>query len=393
MRKLIVAVVAVFVAMGVTPLVAVTPASAAPACTDPFGLGMCRPGGPCEQAHNCWGESPQAPVTRPPQTPKINPPSSPPPAPTTVPAQAPRTTHSSTGAPRTGALVPPPKGLDAPPQAVAAAKAAPATRIDPANPPKPPTQENFAQRAQNMTSAHNGNIERVRVGNQTLARPRHWGYLDYDEYHRPSLYNPLSEAMTFRYFYSGAYREAYLPAGGRIVLDVSVAGVFPFTAVSDNYLVSGSFNGGAFIPPQGWGGPPPATYTPPTPPTVYRDVSARIPAANQTVQVGEVLVVGHDASQPAGSQDTFLIDDSTLAWGQVDDPRNGGQVSVVKTQSLPGVGPTDDGSILVQLTAQQQPADPWWPWALGGALLLVAAGVVAWVVVRRKRSAELTVAE
>ena len=51
--------------------------------------------------------------------------------------------------------------------------------------------------------------------------------------------------MTFRYFYDGAYREVYVPAGGRIVLDVATAGVFPFTAVGDNYLASGSFYGGA----------------------------------------------------------------------------------------------------------------------------------------------------
>ena len=65
--------------------------------------------------------------------------------------------------------------------------------------------------------------------------------------------------MTFRYFYDGAYREVYVPAGGRTVLDVATAGVFPFSAVSDSYVASGSFNGGAWIPPDGWDGPPPPT--------------------------------------------------------------------------------------------------------------------------------------
>ena len=32
--------------------------------------------------------------------------------------------------------------------------------------------------------------------------------------------------MTFRYFYNGAYREAFVPAGGRIVLDIATVGAF-----------------------------------------------------------------------------------------------------------------------------------------------------------------------
>ena len=83
--------------------------------------------------------------------------------------------------------------------------------------------------------------------------------------------------MTFRYFYNGAYREAYVPAGGRIVLDVATVGLFPFTAVGDSYVASGSFYGGAWIPPEGWDGPPPPNYTPPAPPEVYHDVSAYVP--------------------------------------------------------------------------------------------------------------------
>jgi hypothetical protein len=299
----------------------------------------------------------------------------------TVPVQAPATRP---------AVVKPPKGLDAPPQAIAAAKAAPATRVAPANPPKPLTQADFHQQIKSAVDAHPGNVEVVTVNNQALVRPRHWDYLDYDVYHRATLYNPLTEAMTFRYFYNGAYREVSVAAGGRVVLDVATVGVFPFTAVSDSYVASGSFTGGAWIPPDGWDGPPPPDYTPPAPPTVYHDVSAYIPAANQTVQVGQVTVVGHNDSQPAGSQDTFMLDDSTLAWGQVTNPGNGGRVTVTKTQSLPGVGPTDDGGVLVALAAHEQPTHAWWPWALGGGVLAIATGLFAWVVIRRKRNVDLT---
>jgi hypothetical protein len=118
---------------------------------------------------------------------------------------------------------------------------------------------------------------------------------------------------------------------------------------------------------------------------VYPNVSAYIPADNQTVEVGQVEVVRHDDSQPAGSQDTFLLDDSTLAWGQVNDPSSSAQIRVTKTQSLPGVGPTDNGSFLVALAALKeptQPTQPWWPSALGYGALAIAVGLLAWMIGR-----------
>jgi hypothetical protein len=118
---------------------------------------------------------------------------------------------------------------------------------------------------------------------------------------------------------------------------------------------------------------------------VYQHVSAYVPADNQTVEVGQVEVVGHDDSQPAGSQDTLLLDDSTLAWGQVNDPSSSAQIRVTKTQSLPGVGPTDNGSFLVALAAHQEPAQPtqpWWPFALRYGLLVIGVGLIAWIVNR-----------
>ena len=327
---------------------------------------------------------PAPPSVTPVQTPQVVPPSPPPPS--TIPVQTPKINPLAPGAPRNASLVTPPKELDVPPQAVAAAKAAPATRIKPTTPPKPPTQMDFNHQVQNVVNAHSGNVDVVKADNQALVRPRHWDYIDYDDdYRRPTLYNPLNQAMTFRYFYNGAYREAYVPAGGRIVLDVATVGLFPFTAVGDSYVASGSFYGGAWIPPDGWDGPPPPDYTPPAPPEVYQHVSAYVPADNQTVEVGQVEVVGHDDSQPAGSQDTFLLDDSTLAWGQVNDPSSSAQIRVTKTQSLPGVGPTDNGSFLVALAALKeptQPTQPWWPLALGYGALAIAVGLVAWMISR-----------
>ena len=221
----------------------------------------------------------------------------------------------------------------------------------------------FNQQVQSVITTHNANIDVV----NGLAHPRHWDYIDYDTDHHPVFYNPMSEAMTFRYFYGGDYREVYVAAGSNVVLDVGVDGVFPFTAVGDNYLTSGSFLGGA-------------------PPALYQDVAAYVPAYNQTVRVGKVQPVGHDDSQPAGSQDTFMLDDSTLAWGQATNPSDGGQITVTKTQTLPGVGPTDDGKSLIDLAgaAHQQPTHTWWPWALGGGVLVIAVGLVAWLVTRRK---------
>ena len=326
------------------------------------------------------------------RTPRTVPPS--PPPPTTNAVQTPKLNPVAAGAPRNALVVAPPKGLDAPPNAVADAKAAPATRINPARPLEPPSQVyDFGQQVQNVIDAHGGNVDLVKADNRELVRPRHWDYVDYDDCHRPALYNPLSEAMTFRYFYDGAYREAFVPAGGRIVLDAATVGVVPFTAVGYSHVASGSFYGGAWIPPAGSNGPPPPTYTPPAPPEVYQDVSAYVAADNQTVEVGQVVVLGHDAGQPAGSQDTFLLDDSTLAWGQVNDPGSPAQIRVSRTQSLPGAGATDNGSLLVALAALKEPArhaEPWWPSALRYGGLAIAVVLAAWLIGRRNRFADLT---
>ena len=378
MRKATVATVVAVAAIALTPMLAT---STQVAHADPISEYCTRVWGPggagwgsaaynanlagvairsCEQECAQYQATMHCGETRAPATTPAHAPTSPTGAPSATPAQAPNNWPT---VPVKPAVVAPPKGLDASPTAIAAAKAAPATQIDPANPPAPPTRVDFNQRVQSVISTHTANVDVV----NGLAHPRHWGYIDYDADRHPILYNPISESMTFRYFYAGDYREVYVAAGSRVVLNVTVDGVFPFTAVSDDYLTSGSFNGGS-------------------PPAPYQDVAAYVPAYNQTVQVGKVQPVAHDDSQPAGSQDTFMLDDSTLAWGQATNPTNGGQITVTKTQTLPAVGPTDDGKSLIDLAAVSRPqsAHNWWPWLLGGGVLVIAVGLIAWMTTRRK---------
>lgn len=316
---------------------------------------------------------------------------------TQVPVQTPKINPPSPGAPKTTLVVAPPKHVDAPPQAIAAAKAAPSARVDPANPPSPPSQVDFDHQLEAVMSGHGANIDTVKVDNQTLTRPRVWDYVDYDEYHRPALFNPLTQALTFRYFYGDNYRDVYLPAGGRIILDAATAGLVPFTAVGDSVVVAGSFTGGAWIPPKDWnGGPPPPEYVAPAPPAVYQNVSAYVPTDNQIVEVGRVQVVGHSDDQTVGNQDMFLLDDSTVAWGQANDAGSGAQIKVTKTQSLPGAGPTDNGNFLVALATHEEPVQPappakaesLWPALLRFGSLAIGVGAVLWWVNRRRQSAE-----
>ncbi|HET9891757.1 MAG TPA: hypothetical protein VFQ42_14760 [Mycobacterium sp.] len=299
-------------------------------------------------------------------------------------------------APRNAPPVAPPRGLDAPSLAIAAAKAAPVSRVDAANPPKPPTQVDFNQRIQNVVSSHRENVDVLKIDDQKFVRPRHWDYIDYDDaYRRPTIFNPLNQPMTFRYFYNGAYQEAYLARGARMVLDAPTAGVVPFTAVGDSYVAAGSFYGGGSVPSNGYNGPPPPDYKPPAPPKLYENVTVSVPAKGETVEVGHVAVVGHDGSQAAGGQDTFLLDDTTLAWGQIDNSLSApAQIRVIKTQPTPGAGPTDDGSFLVLLAVHhQEPAQPGqsgsgWTLALRFGGFAVVVVLVAWLLGRRSRNEE-----
>jgi hypothetical protein len=292
------------------------------------------------------------------------------PPPMTTPAQAPVTTAGQSPPAPKAAVVRPPKGLSARPEDIDAAKSNRSGPFDPASPPKSPDQKDFSQRVQNMVDSHSRNVDVV----NGQVHPRHWDYVDQDQGH-PVIYNPMGTGMTFRYYYEGDYREAYVEAGSSLSFSISEGGVFPFTAVGGDYLTTGSFYAG-------------------TPPTIYQNVNVYLPAYGQTVQVDKVVPLGHDDSKPAGSQDTFMLDDSTLATGQATNPVDGGQISVAKTQTLPNVGPTDDGKSLIDLAVASHPQSNKTPWligALGGAALVTAAGLVAWLVIRRKRSADLDI--
>jgi hypothetical protein len=82
----------------------------------------------------------------------------------------------------------------------------------------------------------------------------------------------------------------------------------------------------------------------------------------------------------------MMLNDSTLAHGQVTNPANGGQATVTKTQTLPGVGPEDDGKSLVDLTAPGHQSHVK-PLVIGVLALgvLTAGGLLVWR--SRKRQA------
>jgi hypothetical protein len=283
--------------------------------------------------------------------------------PSRVPASSVAPSNPSGQAPTTKpAVVRPPKGLNAPNSAIAAAKANPLP-ANPSNPPSPPTQKDFSARVQAAVKSHSGNLD---VDNGTV-RPCHWDYVDNDANGHPVIYNPMSEGMTFRYYYQGSYQEAYVAAGTSVSFDFSdYTGVFPFTAVGDTYLTSGTFYAG-------------------TPPPTYQNVNVYLPAYGRTVQVDQVQPVGHDDSQPAGSQDSFMLNGTTFAKGQTTNPGDGGSITVAETQSLPNVGPTDNGGSLIDLTAAGQPQSNKTPWLIGGlvALVVLVCGG-AWIWQRRR---------
>ena len=254
----------------------------------------------------------------------------------------------------------------------------------------------FNQQVNTVITTNNTNIRVDTVNNTQVIRPGSYGFVDYDRYHRPGLFNPTNEPLTVQYFYGGAYRQVYIPVGARMVMNAVNVGLYPFTVVGQSLLMAGSFLGGAWVPPyDGYDGPLPDDYVAPSEPVSYTDVNAYVPYADQSVLVDKVTMVGHDGSQPDGQQDTFMINDSTLAHGKVDTPPDGGppQISVATTQTLPGVGPTDQGQsiIPVQTLAKESDTTQWWPWALGSVVLLGTGGSVAtWAIRRRKNAAPAT---
>jgi hypothetical protein len=292
-------------------------------------------------------------------------------------------------------------------EAIQAAKTAPAVVVDPAAPPPPPanvinvtnvtnvTNNNVTNNNTQVTNIDSqvNNVEQVNIrDNRNVTtnnwRPARWDYVDYDPYRRPVLYNPSGENVRYRYYYGGDYREAWVPPGGRIVLDIITAAVFPFTAVGSSFVSSGSFNGGGWTPPNdGYDGPPPPDWQPYTPVT-YDNAYVNVPAANQSLFVNQVTSVGHDDTQPVGQQDSFMLDGTTLGRGQISP--DGRAITLATAQKTPGVGPVTNGVDLVNLaTPLTAPAhDNTLYYAGAGALLAVAAlmGGVFWWVWRRPKA-------
>jgi hypothetical protein len=281
-------------------------------------------------------------------------------------------------------VVPPPPGVpvrDA--HAIEAAKVAPATFVDPAAPPAPPTN------VTNVTNINTQitNIQQINIQNNTNVtnnnwRPERWDYVDYDAYHRPALYNPCNEDVRYHYYYNGDYRDVWVPAGGRIVLNIGLVGVFPFVAVGSNFVSSGYFNGGAWIPPDdNYTGPPPPDWQPYTP-TYYDNAYVDVPAANQSVFVNRVTEVGHDDSAPVGQQDSFLLDGTTLARGTISP--DGSKITLATAQKTPGVGPVTNGVDLVDMAKPLTPASSNTPYYVGAALAVAAlAGAAFWWIWRK----------
>jgi hypothetical protein len=355
MRKVIIGAVAAVAAMTLAASWEV--AHAAP-CEDCSGLsGVAAGSCVADQAMNpaCAGApaavnppTTQSPVTAPVQTPQVNPPTTV--RPVTVPTPSVPSTTVKTVA------LPTPKEVSASPAAVAAAKTAPPVAIDPSNPP-------VATQPVDVAAA-------VQQNSQQAQAPQHWGFVDYDNDRNPVLYNPVGVDMTFRYFYDGDYRDVYVPAGGRVVLNTTIVGLFPFTAVGAGYVSGGYFDGGGSNP------------------VVWNNVNANVTAVNTTLVVNRVTVVGHDGNAPYGQQDTMMLNDTTLAHGQVQQGADNGTVDIAATQATPGVGPWDNGGSIVNTALQAAPAKH--NWVLYALLVLagvVLAGVATWVIIKRRTGA------
>jgi hypothetical protein len=83
-----------------------------------------------------------------------------------------------------------------------------------------------------------------------------------------------------------------------------------------------------------------------------------------------------------------MLNDTTLARGQVQQGADGGTVNIAATQATPGVEPWDNGGSIVNTALQSAPAKH--DWVVYALLVLaggVLAGVASWVIIKRRRGA------
>ena len=178
-----------------------------------------------------------------------------------------------------------------------------------------------------------------------------------------------------------------MPAGGRIVLNIGIVGVFPFVAVGSSFVSSGYFNGGAWIPPDdSYDGPPPPDWQPYNP-VSYDNAYVNVAAANRSIFVNQVTVVGHDDTAPVGQQDSFMLDGTTLARGQISP--DGTAITLATAQETPGVGPVTNGVDLLSLDTPIAQARDNTPYYVSAALAVAAlmGGIFWWVWRKRPRAA------
>src|SRR6202008_2400830 len=100
-------------------------------------------------------------------------------------------------------------------------------------------------------------------------------------------------------------------------------------------------DGGAWIPPYDDYDCPPAPAWQPYTPVYYDNAYVNVAAANRSIFVNRVPVVGHDDTLPVGQQDSFMLDGTTLARGQISP--DGTAITLPTAQKTPGVGPITNG--------------------------------------------------
>ena len=69
-----------------------------------------------------------------------------------------------------------------------------------------------------------------------------------------------------------------------------------------------------------------------------------------------------------------MVNETTLAWGET---KPDGQIDIAATQTLPGVGPVDNGGSLITALAAHEEKDHSTLWVLGGGLAVLLATVIA----------------